>query len=154
MGIEIPITTKQRTSEKRQSKRYRYRGDAKVRQLESDFSLPGRVLDLSARGCLLQMPNLSDFAVDTLVDMCVNTGWVSFRALGSVRHVNLIHWRIGISFVKLTRRGESELLELIADLEKAEQAGRSGVLEISIARHSGPPPLQLDEPDQLDAPDK
>jgi hypothetical protein len=147
MGIEIPITTKQRTSENRQSKRYRYRGDAKVRQLETDLSLSGRILDLSARGCLFQMPDLSAFAVDTLVDMCVNTGWVSFRALGSVRHVNLNHWRIGISFVKLSRRGEAELLELIADLEEAERAGRSGVLEISIARHTGSPHHQLDAPD-------
>ena len=148
MGIEIPITTKQRTSERRQTKRYRFRGDAKVRQLETERSLPGRVLDLSARGCLLQMPDLSAFAVDTLVDMSVNTGWVSFRALGSVRHVNLNHWRIGISFVKLTRRGESELLELIADLEEAERAGRSGVLEISLARHNGSPAPRLDEPDK------
>jgi hypothetical protein len=147
MGTELPITTKQRTSEKRQSKRYRYRGDAKVRQLETDLSLSGRILDLSARGCLLQMPDLSAFAVDTLVDMCVNTGWVSFRALGSVRHVNLNHWRIGISFIKLSRRGESELLELIADLEEAERAGRYGVLEISIARHAASHRHRLDEPD-------
>jgi hypothetical protein len=148
MGIEIPITTKQRTSEKRQTKRYRYRGNAKVRQLDTDLLLSGRILDLSARGCLLQMPDLSAFAVDTLVDMCINTGWVSFRALGSVRHVNLNHWRIGISFVKLNRRGESELLELIAELEEAERAGRSGVLEISIERHTGSPHHQLDEPDE------
>jgi len=148
MGIEIPITTKQRTSERRQNKRYRFRGNAKVRQLETELSLPARVLDLSARGCLLQMPDLSAFAVDTLVDMSVNTGWVSFRALGSVRHVNLNHWRIGISFVKLTRRGESELLELIADLEEAERAGRSGVLEISLTRHKGSPAPRLDEPDK------
>ncbi len=147
MGIEIPITTKLRTSERRQSKRYRYRGDAKLRQLETDLSLSGRILDLSARGCLLQMPDLSAYAVDTLVDMCVNTGWVSFRVLGSVRHVNPNHWRIGISFLKLSRRSESELLELIAGLEEAERAGRSGVLEIGIARHTGSPHRQLDEPD-------
>jgi hypothetical protein len=147
MGIEIPITTKQKTSEKRSAKRYRYRGNAKVRQLETDLLLSGRILDLSARGCLLQMPNLSAFAVDTLVDMCVNTDWVSFRALGSVRHVNLNHWRIGISFVKLNRRGESELLELIADIEEAERVGRSGVLEISIETYTGPPHHQLDASD-------
>jgi hypothetical protein len=50
MGIEIPITTRQMTAEKRATKRYRYRGNAKVRQLESELLLPGRVLDLSARG--------------------------------------------------------------------------------------------------------
>ena len=150
MGIEIPITTRQKTSEKRQSKRYRYRGNANVRQLETDLLLSGRILDLSARGCLLQMPDLSAFAIGTLVDMCVNTGWVSFRALGSVRHVNLNHWRIGISFVKLNRRGESELLELIAAIEEAERAGRSGVLEISVEKHTGPPHRQLNEPDRAE----
>jgi hypothetical protein len=148
MGIETPISTKQRTPEKRETKRYRFRGDAKLRRLESDHSLPGRILDLSAHGCLLQVPDLSDFAVDTLVDMCVNTGWVSFRALGSVRHRNRKHLRIGISFVNLSRRGESELRELIADLEKAERAGRSDVLEISIARHKGAPHHHLDAPDK------
>jgi len=147
MGIEIPITAKQRTPEKREAKRYRFRGDAKVRQLETELALTGRIIDLSQRGCLLQMPSLSDYAVDTLVDMSVNTAWVSFRALGSVRHINLNHWRIGISFVKLTRRGEAELLELIGDLEKAEEAGRSGVLEISIARHKPPQSPQMDTHD-------
>jgi hypothetical protein len=156
MGIEIPITTRQRTSENRQTKRYRYRGNAKVRQLESELLMSARVLDLSARGCLLQLPNLTDleltepaeFAIDSLVDMSVNTGWVSFRALGSVRHFNMNRWRIGLSFVKLTVRGEGELLELIADLEETEQAGRSGVMEISIARHSGSPQNPLDGPDE------
>jgi hypothetical protein len=148
MGIETPINTKRRTPEKRQTKRYRYQGDAKLRRLESDITMPGRVLDLSARGCLLQVPDLTDLAVDTPVDMSVNTGWVSFRALGSVRHCNLKHSRIGISFVNLSRRGESELRELIADLEEAERAGRSGVLEISIARHKGPPHQQQEAPDK------
>jgi hypothetical protein len=148
MGIETPISTKQRTPEKRETKRYRYRGDAKLRRLESDLTMPGRVLDLSARGCLLEVPDLTDFAVDTPVDMSVNTGWVSFRALGSVRHRNLKHMRIGISFVNLTRRGESELRELIAELEEAERAGRTGVLEISIARHKGAPYHPLDAPDK------
>jgi hypothetical protein len=80
--------------------------------------------------------------------MSVNSGWVSFRALGSVRHFNLYRWRIGISFVKLTLRGEAELLELIADLEEAERAGRTDVLEISIARHRGSPYHELDAPDR------
>lgn len=148
MGIEIPITTRQGTSDQRQSKRYRHRGHAKVRQLEADLSQAGRILNLSARGCLLQMSSVSDFAVDTIVDMCVKTSWISFRALGSVRHRNLISRKLGISFVKLTQRGESELLDIISELELAGQAGNSSVMEISIAKHIGPPSLQLDAQDE------
>jgi hypothetical protein len=148
MGIQIPIATKQKTSERRQFKRYIYPGDAEVRQLAMELSLSGRILDLSASGCLLEMPNFFDFAIDAPVEICLNIGWVSFRALGSVRHVNPISGRIGISFEKLTRLGKSQLRELIVELEEAERAGRTGVLEISIASHKGAPYHPLDAPDK------
>jgi c-di-GMP-binding flagellar brake protein YcgR len=148
MGKEIPITTGQRMLEQRQNQRYKSQGNAKVRKLETELLYAGRILDISARGCLLQMPGPSPFTVDTLVDMSVNTSWVTFRALGSVRNIHQNHWKIGVSFVKLTQRGEAELLELIASLEKAKQSKRSSVLEMSIARHDPSPQNHLDTRDQ------
>jgi hypothetical protein len=135
MGIEIPIETGQRNLQQRQNQRYISAGNAKVRKLETDLSFTARVLDISASGCLLQLPCSSPFTVDTLVDMCVNTSWVNFRALGSVRHLRSKRCRIGVSFVKLTHRAESELRELIAGLEAARQSRSSAVLEMVLARH-------------------
>jgi hypothetical protein len=144
MGIEIPMTGNAGSAEHRQARRYRFRGDATARPLESGIALPGRVLDLSALGCLLMVPNLSEFAVGTLVDVSVNSSSIAFRALGSVRHCNPNHWRIGISFVNLSRRGEADLLELIAELDAAEQLGRPCVHEITVIRHN-PPALEPGE---------
>jgi c-di-GMP-binding flagellar brake protein YcgR len=135
MGIEIQMTANQRSAENRQSPRYRYRGDATVRRLDSDPTLPGRVLDLSAQGCLLRLPDLSDFEANSLVDLHINTGAVAFRALGSVRHRARTRRVLGISFVNLSQRGEAELLSLITELESAEQDGRSTVEEINVVPH-------------------
>jgi c-di-GMP-binding flagellar brake protein YcgR len=135
MGIEIQMTANQRSTENRRSPRYRYRGEATLRRLDSDPTLPGRVLDLSATGCLLRLPDPSDFTVGTLIDLSIQAGAVTFRALGSVRHRARTRRVLGISFVNLSRRGEAELNALIADLESAEQSGRSTIQEITLLRH-------------------
>ena len=140
MGIEIQMTGKPRSVEHRQAKRYRFRGDATVRRLDAAPALRGRVLDLSERGCLLRLPDLSDLKVDELVDLSVKSNAVSFRAVGEVRRCDPDRWRIGISFVNLTRRGEADLLDLIADLETAQQLGRACVQEIRVMRRDIPPP--------------
>ena len=138
MGVEIQMNGARRLVENRQAKRYRYQADAAVRRLELPDTLPGRILDLSVRGCLLRLPNLSDFAVNSLVDVCVNSSAVTFRALGSVRHCSHNRRLIGLSFVNLTRRGQVDLLELIAELEAAEQAGQSLTHRIVVLKHEGP----------------
>jgi c-di-GMP-binding flagellar brake protein YcgR len=138
MGVEIQMSGARRSVENRQAKRYRYQADAAVRRLELPDTLPGRILDLSARGCLLRLPNLADFAVDSLVDVCVNSSAVTFRALGSVRHCSQNRRLIGLAFVNLSRRGQVDLLDLIAELEAAEQAGQSLAHQIVVLEHTGP----------------
>ena len=135
MGIEIPMTGNAGSAEHRQARRYRFRGDATARPLESGIALPGRVLDLSALGCLLMVPNLSEFAVGTLVDVSVNSSSIAFRALGSVRHCSRSRKLLGIAFVNLSRRCEADLLELIDDLDSAEQMGSAAAPKITILRH-------------------
>ena len=107
-----------------------------MRRLDSDPSLPGCILDLSARGCLLRLPDLYDFEVGMLVDIGIHSKQVEFRALGSIRHCGRRRRVLGVSFVNLSRRGESDLLDLIAGLEADEQAGRSGVHQITIFRYN------------------
>ena len=131
--------------QKRQNQRYKSQGNAKVRKLDTELLYTGRILDISASGCLIQLPGPTHFTVETLVDMSVNSSWVSFRALGSVRHLHKNRSKIGVSFVKLTQRGESELLELIAGLE---QNKRTGVLEIIVSQHGSSTQDRPDAPDQ------
>jgi hypothetical protein len=140
MGIEIQMTGRQRLVDQRQAKRYRFRGDATMRRLDSAPALRGCVLDLSERGCLLRLPDLSDLKVDELVDLSISSNAVSFRAVGEVRRCDPDRWRVGISFMNLTRRGEADLLDLIADLETAQQLGRACVQEIRVMRRDVPPP--------------
>jgi hypothetical protein len=139
MGIEIQMPANRRATENRQAPRYRYAGEATLRRLDSDPTSPGRVLDLSARGCLLRLPDPYEFQVDTLVDLAIHTSAISFRALGSVRHRARTRRVLGISFINLTERGEADLLALIADLESADQTGHAVVQEITLIRHTHDP---------------
>ena len=138
MGVEIQMSGERRSAENRQAKRYRYRGDATVRRLESEPSLAGRILDLSVHGCLLRLPDLSDFHIGAPVDLAVNSTTVAFRALGSVRHISHTRRLLGVSFVNLTRRGETELQELIAELESAEHHGHDDAHKISVLHYEHP----------------
>jgi PilZ domain len=139
MGVEIQMSGKQRSGENRQAKRYRYRGGAIVRRLDSDPSLPGLVLELSSQGCRLRLPDLTDFEVGAAVDIAVNSRGASFRAIGWVRHRSWTRKQIGVAFLNLSRRGEADLLELIADLEAQEQGGLPGVPEITVLRYAALP---------------
>jgi hypothetical protein len=132
MGVEIKMSGEPRPAEKRQARRYRYRGETTVRRLNSDPSLPGCILNLSTRGCLLRLPDLSDFEIGTLVDISVHSKLIAFRALGSVRHCSRNRRLLGISFTNLSQRGEAALLDLIADLEANAQAGRSAIHQITV----------------------
>jgi hypothetical protein len=48
--VEIMMGEEPRSIEDRRRKRYRYPADATLRQLETGLTLPGVILDLSARG--------------------------------------------------------------------------------------------------------
>jgi hypothetical protein len=135
MGVEIQMIGTTRSIEKREAKRYRYKGDATVRRLEYDESQNGRILDLSVRGCLLRLPDLSDLTIGALVDISLSSRLVSLRALGSVRHCSRSRKLLGIAFVNLSRRCEADLLELIDDLDSAEQMGSAAAPKIAILRH-------------------
>jgi hypothetical protein len=140
MGIEIQMTGNSGSAEHRRTGRYRLRGEATARVLDSDLTMPGRILDLSTHGCLFATPCLVPIEIDSLLDMSISTSAVAFRAIGSVRHCLSNHERIGVSFVNLTRRGESELLQLIEVLKGAEQSGRTGTHEVAVIERIERPP--------------
>jgi hypothetical protein len=134
------------SAEHRRERRYRLLGQVTARPLETDITMPGRVIDVSASGCLLMVPCLAKFQIDTFVDMSVTTNAATFRALGSIRHCVPNHWRIGISFVNLTQRGQNELTQLIQALEEAQQRGHTGSHEVTILTITERPPLKRFSP--------
>jgi hypothetical protein len=140
MGIEIQMTGNGGSAEHRRTRRYRLRGDATARVLDSDVALPGRILDLSLRGCLLTLPSLARVEIDSLLDMSISTTAVSFRALGSVRYYLPNYWRIGVSFVNLTERGQSELSQLIDALKVADQMSRPRACQVAVLKLYVRPP--------------
>ena len=142
MGIEIPMHGNGGSAEHRRARRYRLAGEATARPLDTDITMPGRVVDLSASGCLLMVPCLAGFEVDTFVDMSVSTSAATFRALGTVRHRAANHWRVGVSFVNLNRRGQAELSQLIQVLEAAEQSGRPNSHEVTVLSLAERPPCK------------
>jgi hypothetical protein len=134
------------SAEHRRARRFRLPGQVTARPLETDITMPGRVIDLSASGCLLMVPCLAKFQIDTFVDLSVTAGAVTFRALGSIRHCVPNHWRIGISFVNLTRRGQSELTQLIEALETAQREGRPNSAQITVLSLAERPPFKRFSP--------
>jgi hypothetical protein len=107
--------------ENRRAKRYRYSADATLRPLGSGLTLPGVLLDLSYRGCLIRLIGSADIEVGTFLDLSINSNAVSFRALGEVRHCSRVPCLIGISFANLNRRGPADVRDLIAELESHQQ---------------------------------
>jgi hypothetical protein len=146
MGIEILMRGNGGSAEHRLARRFRLGGEVTARPLDTDITMPGRVIDLSACGCLLTVPSLAAFEVGTYVDMSVSTSAFAFRALGSIRHCVRNHWRVGVSFVNLSRRGLSELGQLIEVLEAAEQRGRPNSHEVTILSLAERPPLKRFSP--------
>jgi PilZ domain len=124
--------------EDRRGKRYRYSADATLRQLDTGLTLPGVILDLSARGGLFRLSEPSGISVGTFVDLTVHSRSVTFRALGSIRHCSPELRLIGISFVNLNRLGQSELRELIKELESKQQPKRSQT-RLARSRRGFPP---------------
>jgi hypothetical protein len=140
MGIEIQMHGNGGSAEHRRARRYRLGGEATARPLDTDITMPGKVIDVSASGCLVMVPCLAGFEVGTFVDMSVSTGAATFRALGTICHRAPNHWRVGVSFVNLSRRGQSELGELIDVLKSAEQNGRRSSCEVTVLSLSERPP--------------
>jgi hypothetical protein len=142
MGIEIEMPGNGGSAEHRRARRYRLLGQATARPLDTDVTMPGRVIDVSTSGCLLVVPCLAKFDIDTFVDVCVTTNTATFRALASIRHCVPNHWRVGVSFVNLSRRGQEELAQLIDALEAAKRSGRRHTHEVTVLRLAEQPPFQ------------
>jgi hypothetical protein len=103
--------------EQRCTERFRYGAAATLRKLDAEGTIPGVVVDVSAGGCLLKLDSPANIPVGTPVDIGVTSKAISFRALGTVRHVCPDEHLVGICFGSMNRRGQADLEDLLAELE-------------------------------------
>ena len=102
--------------EERRHKRYRYVAEVSGGLPGGGMVLLGHVTDISLGGCRIRLEALADFETGSTVEVCVKSGWVAFRALGTVRRQADDEYMVGISYLQISERGRLELEELVAGL--------------------------------------
>jgi hypothetical protein len=103
--------------ERRHSERYRHGANATVRKLDAGNIMPGVVVDLCTGGCSIRLNSPPNIPVGTSVDISVTSKAVTFRALGTVRHSCVEQRLVGVSFGNISRSGQADLCDLIAELD-------------------------------------
>jgi hypothetical protein len=107
-----------RDEDRRRSLRYNCGGAAKILCLPSNgSSLPGRVRDLSLRGCCLETVPALDCGARTEIVLRVNSG--SFRAVSQVKGTR-DRFGVGMEFVHLSARGKDMLADVVERLARLQ----------------------------------
>lgn len=102
--------------ERRKEARYLCFGQVKLNRIPGIIR-SGRIIDLSRGGCLIEMRLPVYLSQGTAVEVAVQMKGVSLRMAGNVAFVDESRPSlIGISFVRLSERGQVQLLELVAEL--------------------------------------
>lgn len=113
--------------ERRKEPRYFCLGQVKLIRLPG-IVWAGRVLDLSLGGCLIEIRSLVDVSRGSVVELTVQTRGTALRMVGMVTFVGkLTSGRIGISFTRLSKRGQRQLTELITELEAVPAWNRNRI---------------------------
>jgi len=104
-------------SERRKEPRYLCFGQVKLNRLPGAI-LTGRIIDLSLGGCLIAMQRPAPLSQGSVVELTIQTRGTALRMIGIITFLGrqAPRW-MGISFKTLSKRGQSQLTELIAELE-------------------------------------
>lgn len=104
-------------SERRKEPRYLCFGQVKLNRLPGAI-LPGRIIDLSLGGCLIAMQRPAPVSQGSIVELTIQTRGTALRMIGVITFVGrqAPRW-MGISFEKMSKRGQLQLAEVIAELE-------------------------------------
>jgi PilZ domain-containing protein len=105
-------------ADRRRSPRYSCGGAAKILSLPSNGpSLPGRVRDLSLRGCCIETVPALDCGVRTEIVLRVSSG--SFRAVSQVKGMR-DRFGVGMEFVHLSTCGKEMLADVVERLARLQ----------------------------------
>jgi len=102
--------------ERRKEARYLCFGQVKLHRAPG-IVRSGRIVDLSLGGCLIEIRSPVSVAPGSAVELAVQMKGAALRASGHVTFIDRPRpGLIGISFVRLSERGQLQLAELVAEL--------------------------------------
>lgn len=102
--------------ERRKEARYLCFGQVKLHRIPG-LVRSGRIIDLSLSGCLIEMRMPIYVSQGSAIELAVQMKGIALRMLGNVAFVDRLRpGLIGISFVRLSERGQLQLSELVTEL--------------------------------------
>ncbi|MDW5264956.1 MULTISPECIES: PilZ domain-containing protein [Acidobacteriaceae] len=102
--------------ERRKEARYLCFGQVKLHRMPG-IVRSGRIIDLSLSGCLIELRSPVYVSQGSAIELAVQMKGVALRMLGEVTFVDRPRpGLIGISFVRLSERGQLQLSELVTEL--------------------------------------
>lgn len=104
---------------RRKARRYAQSGSITIRRTLSLPPLNGSLFDLSAGGCLVWADRACLFDPSEFLELNLRCGEVTFRVMGSVRHISEKGRLLGIEFQRLSPRDAAELEAFIEQLQEA-----------------------------------
>jgi PilZ domain len=128
--------TERRGRDRRKDRRYNSGGRVRIWQTESGVYLAGSIVDLSMGGCLVHVPATGDLELHSIVEASLQSSYLAFRSMGSVRRIDEKNSLVGINYLNLSLRGRLDLAELFADLDALIA---EGYWNASGSRRASPP---------------
>jgi hypothetical protein len=110
--------------DRRANRRYKYAAQASVGDGRGGEVETGRVVDVSAGGCLVEMSSPPGMKTLDPVELMLRSNFLALRANGSIQRSDLKGRLLGIRFTHLSQRGRLDLSELIDSLEHMRVAER------------------------------
>jgi hypothetical protein len=110
--------------DRRANRRYKYAAQASLGDGRGGEVETGRVVDVSAGGCLVELPAALTMKTLDQVELMLKSNFLALRANGSIQRSDLEGRLLGIRFTHLSQRGRLDLSELIDSLEHMRVAER------------------------------
>jgi c-di-GMP-binding flagellar brake protein YcgR len=104
---------------RRKAMRYGQSGLVTIRRARSLPPVTGSLFDLSAGGCLVWADAICSFDPSEFLEMNLRCGVLTFRVMGSVRHISEGGRLLGIEFQRMIPRDAAELQLFIQELQAA-----------------------------------
>lgn len=109
--------------ERRSAPRHLVDGPAVILLINVGSRLPGRILNLSLGGCRVHTHERFPVGIYTRIETEFQVEGVTFRLGGVVQAIFDRH-TIGIRFLDISDRKHGQLMQLIDEVEKLEEAGK------------------------------
>jgi len=110
---------------RRKTRRYGQSGSVTIRHAVSAPPLTGSLFDLSSGGCLVWVDRVCSFDPAEFLELTLRCGELTFRVMGSVRHITERGRLLGIEFERLSPRDAFELERFIEKLQAAALQAQS-----------------------------